>query len=123
MPAVNLSVNISENIKLPKSYTVNILFNYSLPQYIGVNKIKSYPCINFSFNKNFNDNFNVSLYLRDIFKTNNKSITSRDLDGINFYSTSYWDSRGINISLTYKFQKGRQTNTKTFNSDEIGNRL
>ncbi|MDR2125337.1 MAG: TonB-dependent receptor [Prevotellaceae bacterium] len=117
------SVNIAENIKLPKAYTVNILFNYSLPQYIGANKIKTCPGINFSFAKNFNDNFSVSLYLRDIFKINNKSITSRDLDGINFYSTNYWDSRGVNISLTYKFQKGRQTDTKTFNSDEIGNRL
>jgi hypothetical protein len=116
-------VNIIENVKLPKAYTVNILFDYSLPKYVGADKIKNYPDINFSFVKNFNDNLSISLYLRDIFKISNRSITSRDLDGINFYSTSYWDSRGVNISLTYKFQKGRQTNTKTFNPDEIGDRL
>ncbi|MDR2027615.1 MAG: outer membrane beta-barrel family protein [Prevotellaceae bacterium] len=117
------SVNIAENIKFPNSYTVNILFNYSLPQYVGADKIRTYPGINFSFAKSFNDNFSISLYLRDFFKINNKSITSRDLDDISFYSTNYWDSRSINISLTYKFYKGRRTNTKTFNSDEIGNRL
>jgi hypothetical protein len=64
-----------------------------------------------------------NINLRDFFKINNKSITSRDLDDISFYSTNYRDSRSINISLTYKFYKGRRTNTKTFNSDEIGNRL
>jgi hypothetical protein len=117
------SINITENIKLPKSYIANILFSYSLPQYVSVNKITSYPSVNFSFAKSFNDNFYISLYLRDIFKINNKIITTRDLDGINFYSTSYWDSRSVSISLTYKFQQGRKTDTKTFSSDEIGNRL
>ena len=120
---VTASVNITENIKFPKDYTVNIMFNYSLPQYVGTDKTKSRPGINLSLVKNFGDNFSISLYLRDVFKINDRSVTTRDLDGVSLYSTNYRDSRGVNVSVKYKFRKGRQTDTKTFNRDAIGGRL
>ena len=65
----------------------------------------------------------MSLFLRDIFKIGNEITTTRDFDGIGYSAVNTFDSRGVNFSLTYKFNQGKKTDTKKLETDEARRRL
>src|SRR5690554_3882636 len=102
---------------------MNVMFNYIQPSLVGLNRIQEGPYLNFSFNKVINENLQMSLFLRDIFKIGNEITTTRDFDGIRYSVVNTFDSRGVNFSLTYKFNQGKKTNTKKLETDEARRRL
>ncbi len=116
-------ISITENIKFDDTFKMSILFIYTQPSLRGLQKVKERPNLNFSFNKSFDKNLQLSIYLRDIFKIANKTTITRDLDEIYFNGVNTFDSRGINFSLSYKFNDGKKTDTKKLNPDETRQRL
>lgn len=117
------TLSITEHIKFSSSFNMNVMFNYIQPSLVGLNRIQEGPYLNFSFNKVINENLQMSLFLRDIFKIGNEITTTRDFDGIRYSAVNTFDSRGVNFSLTYKFNQGKKTNTKKLETDEARRRL
>ena len=117
------NVIINETFKVLKA-KLTLLFNYTLPYFSGVNKIKTNPSFDINFTQPIAHNrVQLSLYIRDIFHTYSYSYIYRNVEGVLYNSSLLKDTRGITFSIKYNFERGRSTLKGPENKDDIQLRL
>lgn len=117
------NININEKIKINESFSTAFLFNYTLPYYLGVTKIRTEPSLDLNFTKVIKKNAELSLYFRDLTGSFSRSYLSRDFDDVRVNSTIQRDTRGISITFKYKFNNGRKIEKTDRVEDDVKFRL
>lgn len=107
------SVNSEQTFNLPKDLQLTYTFFYSSPSVSGLfRSLESYG-MNVSARKTFmNKKATVSLKLNDVFDTNKFRANLR-YNNVNTYWQNQWESRKINLSLSYKFGNMKVKNARS----------
>lgn len=107
------SVNSEQTFTLPKDLQLTYAVYYSSPSVSGLfRSLESYG-MNVSARKTFmNKKATISLKLNDIFDTNKFRANLR-YNNVNTYWQNQWESRKINLSLSYKFGNMKVKNARS----------
>jgi len=118
------NVSVTENFKIKNVFNSSLLFNYTLPYFSGVNRIKTGPSLDLNFTRSVaNKRIDLGIYARDILNTYSVTYISRNIESTKYNATVNKDTRGISVSVKYNFKKGRSTEKASESNDEIESRL
>lgn len=113
--------SINNDFTLPQDFLVNFNFLYQGPDIAGIYKTDKYYTFSLNVRKAFlNDKLNLSLSLKDIFKTYEIINRVNELQQDLLIKQSF-DSRAFSISASYTFSKGKKVkaNKQEYNEEEF----
>lgn len=107
------SLNSEQTFTLPKDLQLTYAFYYGSPSISGLFRSLEYYGMNVSARKTFmNKKATLSLKLNDVFDTNKFRANLR-YNNVTTYWQNQWESRKINLSLSYKFGNMKVKNART----------
>lgn len=104
----NLNIRTTQNLQLPKNYSIELTAFYQTPSIFGRYKVEPYGEVDFGIQKKLkNNNERLRLAVTDIFSTF-KFVWKTNMDTEN-YSKTTLQFRRATVSLTYSRNFGRNT--------------
>ena len=104
--------NASEQFKFKKGWGAEVSGFYRTPALEGILKIQGFGAMNMGVSKQLIKNkASLRVSVRDVLWTQKISGASQ-LNNVNAQFQQYRDSRVVNVSFTYRFNKGKVSNTQ-----------
>ncbi|WP_018477554.1 outer membrane beta-barrel family protein [Pontibacter roseus] len=105
----------NHNIQLPHDVRLELNAGYQGPAVYGMFEIDDMWWLDAGLKRSFlNDKLDLSLNVTDIFKTRNLDLTTRQEGNLNRI-IQYHGSQSVRINLRYRFNKGKEFETKKRN--------
>ncbi|MFT4203533.1 MAG: TonB dependent receptor [Chitinophagaceae bacterium] len=104
--------NATNTFTLPKGFKAEISGFYHSSMVWGLYEIHPQYQVNFGIQKNIlKDNVTVKVNVNDIFRTNGSKVNII-YGNVDAYVSNKWDSRRLNVSLTWRFKKGASVKSR-----------